>query len=585
MGTCVSRPEGCAGVRRKSHKRRRRVKARRVSSRMSNDPLGNFVKSPPSDRAYTNPTFQAASTEEAWFDSVAIFESDCDEDFLSVPDDALSLNGSEAASISRLSSLKDTSHEDCNGNHSSILLTAQKHKPGELSSGNSVCNSVSDVAKNAGPRVMHSDDLDSQAKCDGPFNGGKSPVSIDDMSNVSVDESSGREGGILDHCGILPNTCLPCLASTVPSIEKRRSLSPAPPSARKKAPSKISFKWKEGHSNPAILSSKMLLQRPIAGSQVPFCPIEKNMFDCWSYVDPCVFKVRGEHYFRDKKKELAPNYAAYYPFGVDVFLSQRKVDHIARFVDLPPSNSSGKLPPILVVNVQVPLYPAAIFQSETDGEGISFVLYFRLSDSYAKELPPHFQENIRRIIDDEVEKVKAFPVDAMVPFRERLKILGRVVNVEDLHLGAAERKLMHAYNEKPVLSRPQHEFYSGENYFEIDLDMHRFSYISRKGFETFLDRLKLCILDFGLTIQENKAEDLPEQILCCVRGDVSALYIREVAERKVEHEVEVIVDKGRVTIMAVEEKDDGEDDYKERLASIDSIIVIEWFVIFEVGTC
>jgi len=263
--------------------------------------------------------------------------------------------------------------------------------------------------------------------------------------------------------------------------------------------------------------SKMQLKRPIAGSQVPFCPIDKKMLDCWSTIDPNSFRVRGKTYLREKKKEFAPSHAAYNPFGVDVFLSEHKIHHVAQYVKLPVTTTSTKLPSILVVNVQIPLYPTAIFQGESDGEGMNIVLYFKLSDNYSKELPLHFQESIRRLIDDEVEKVKGFPLDTTAPFRERLKILGRVANVDDLHLSGPEKKLMQAYNEKPVLSRPQHEFYLGDNYFEIDIDMHRFGYISRKGFETFIDRLKICVLDVGLTIQGNKPEELPEQILCCVR--------------------------------------------------------------------
>ncbi|KAL3636302.1 hypothetical protein CASFOL_020849 [Castilleja foliolosa] len=473
MGGCVSRPENCVGGKvaggsrktRNRNRRRNRKKAHSHLSDPSSDGRTDKLSPLPEDRAFNSPTIHG-SIEEAWFDSAAVLESDwSDEDYQSIPDDLFSVSGSEVTN-----------------------LTSEEH-PEASSAGTSARNSI-----NGTPKTK-------------PEEPETRPVYADEVAG----ETSRGKDSLLDNCGISPNNCLPFLASAVSNtVEKRKSWSSSPTSTRKKGPSKMS---------KLPLSSKALLQRPIAGSQVPFCPLGKRVPDSWSEIEPGTFRVRGVNYFKDKKKELSPNCAAYYPFGLDVFLSPRKINHVARLVELPCMNYSEKLklPPILVVNVQIPLYPTAIFQGDTDGEGISFVLYFKLSENFAKDLPVHFQDNIRKLIDDDVEKVKGFRSDTSVPFRERLKILGRVANVDDLPMSSAERKLMHAYNEKPVLSRPQHDFYSGENYFEIDLDMHRFSYISRKGFETFIDRLKLCILDFGLTIQGNKAEELPENILCCIR--------------------------------------------------------------------
>lgn len=78
---------------------------------------------------------------------------------------------------------------------------------------------------------------------------------------------------------------------------------------------------------------------------------------------------------RDKKKELAPDCAAYYPFGVDIFLSQRKIDHIARFVELPVVNVDGDVPSILVVNVQVPT-PVPFFSQVSTSYIVSQLNFF-----------------------------------------------------------------------------------------------------------------------------------------------------------------------------------------------------------------
>lgn len=492
-------------------------------------------------RQHTPSDFHAGSNDEAWFDSAASLESDCDEDFLSVQGDFLPSAGntlsyadsSQGTPRTSVESIKDRlfKHDGCSENSPTLTSSEKMSKLGEVLS-EKFPNQDNDVGceanglhgqKNVDAAGNTSDVLvSSNGNKNGKTKLLEAPQSNSNALIEGTDDSECEEEGVLDHCGKhLNKSCLPRLM--IPNVsftEKKRPLSPGPPSFRKKTSLlKLSFKRKssDGHENANIFSSTQFLERPIAGSQVPYCPAEKAMPGCWSFIEPSTFKLRSESFFRDKKKDSTPNPAAFYPFGVDVFVCPKKIDHIAQYVELPTFDSNDGLPSLLIVNIQMPLYPAAIFLGESDGEGMSIVMYFKLSEGYAKQVPAHFQDSIRRFIDDEVEKVKGFALDSLVHFRERLKLIGRVVNLEDLHLSAAEKKLIHAYNEKPVLSRPQHSFFKGPNYFEIDLDVHRFSYIARKGIEAFQDRLKFCILDICLTIQGNKPEELPEQVLCCLR--------------------------------------------------------------------
>jgi hypothetical protein len=63
--------------------------------------------------------------------------------------------------------------------------------------------------------------------------------------------------------------------------------------------------------------------------------------------------------------------------------------------------------------------------------------------------------------------------------------MGNFLNPDQCQLGFALRKLLTEYNMKPVLTRPQHRFYTDHRtYFEAVIDVHQFSYVCRRGFST-----------------------------------------------------------------------------------------------------
>ena len=105
-------------------------------------------------------------------------------------------------------------------------------------------NNVAPTGSQLKPRVLQTDR--------------KISLVVDDIPTHCADENASGDLGMLHNCGLLPNNCLPCLAGTTSSTdEKRKSLSSSP---KKKAPLRLSFKWRDGQAHPTLCKCSILIR-------------------------------------------------------------------------------------------------------------------------------------------------------------------------------------------------------------------------------------------------------------------------------------------------------------------------------------
>ena len=166
------------------------------------------------------------------------------------------------------------------------------------------------------------------------------------------------------------------------------------------------------------------------------------------------------------------------------------------------------VPPLWVVNFQIPAYdpPMPMWGKKEEGEGYSVVLYYSLTEQA--------KDDLRQNLTPAARLLKAFVANVGDErMHSRYKSIPKILNPDDCEVGRTTRSLITSYNAKPFLTGPWcHAFIKGPGYVEVDIDVHRFRYVARKGAHSFLESLKSMVIDIAFVVEGQDDEELPEQV-------------------------------------------------------------------------
>jgi len=262
-----------------------------------------------------------------------------------------------------------------------------------------------------------------------------------------------------------------------------------------------------------------------AGSTVPQTPLGSKQTHAWTFLDGKKFNVRcGPNYPKNGYKE-ASGPALGTVEAMDVFVTERKIRHSMALghIALPPATPgwSETYPEFLVITQMMPKHFNSALVTGKDADGTTYMLmtYVRMPPKMA----PGFSSTDDPQNAEQLLKRFMMRADQDPGVAHCWKMIGVVLNLPEIEaagtLSKSVVRLLTKYNGKPVLSRPQHEFYRDpqNRYLQADLDGHQYNYGTRTAVKQVLALASHLEVGYGYVVEARKEAEMPEVMTSCCR--------------------------------------------------------------------
>eukprot|EP00466_Bigelowiella_natans_P013439 jgi/Bigna1/137388/aug1.39_g12096 len=164
------------------------------------------------------------------------------------------------------------------------------------------------------------------------------------------------------------------------------------------------------------------------------------------------------------------------------------------------------IPQYIVINFQLPLYEPSLWGGNSDGYGISIILYFKLTE-------------VGWIYDDDDDDDDENDDSGGGRLYGKAKTLQSYfkANQDDLKLSFVMKEIVRKFSGKPFLTRSRKEAYRGSNYLEIDINQHTSNYVKKKAVFGLKESLVDMVLDVGFLIESQEDDEMPENLIGTIR--------------------------------------------------------------------